>query len=743
MSVPRSLAPTLTSPDGPAFNVRVVVLLLPLCLLTVPVFWLRSQAPEVPISSGLWALVVLSALANVIVIAYHYLVPAHPKFLMVPWRRFVLRVHVISGTVELVAGLIACFMGDRSAALIMGVAALCFHVPSAFFQTRIVFGSKAIMVPSYLLCIITHGFCAGMLLARPESRMWAVYTFLAFNVYVWCRVYFYLFDLLRLFAGMKYSISILAAGATMIPALFGPMGFLLLVGFVGAYILLYRFLFIRNPAEYNDFVREKARDSAAGTELSRLQSNLSLAASESGIIARTCFDQLDPQRRGWLDRDAVIQSLTPWGLPAPAIAAYADRLLAAGPVDFTRFQSELWSNGAVRRHALAALSVERADTDREKAELVFRHLDTDGDGRIDAGNLDLLLLEWGLPQSETRRYLARSHLDAGGRINFGEFLRTMEPIWRFIFHEVFRPEYATQRPEMIGRGVAAVSETRRSGALREQVKREMLTRVPFLAGASEELITDLAASLVTERHAAGNVIFAEGSPGEKFYLVASGLVRVSKHGEVLSDLGPGGCIGEGSLLTHQPRSATVTAFQNSILFFFTRAAFNYLTETYPEIQTQLRHLHENRRVGTTTRALEAQLAHHLPFLRHMPDPALITDLAHQLQPLFCRAGDTLLREGEPGDRFYIVEYGNLQISRHGELIATLGTGGCLGEGALLNPGPRRATARALDDCSLLTLDREVFHTILAKYPAVRESIVELHARRSDSGVPGATVAPPA
>ena len=127
--------------------------------------------------------------------------------------------------------------------------------------------------------------------------MWAVYTFLAFNVYVWCRVYFYLFDLLRLFAGMKYSISILAAGATMIPALFGPMGFLLLVGFVGAYILLYRFLFIRNPAEYNDFVREKARDSAAGTELSRLQSNLSLAASESGIIARTCFDQLDPQRQ--------------------------------------------------------------------------------------------------------------------------------------------------------------------------------------------------------------------------------------------------------------------------------------------------------------------------------------------------------------------------------------------------------------------------------------------------------------
>jgi CRP-like cAMP-binding protein len=712
-----------------------LLLLIPLVLLTAPIFWLQTRAPEAPVSQAVWGLVVLSALANVIVIAYHYLLPAHPKFLMVPWRRFILRVHILSGTVELVSGLIACFTGNTTAALIMGAAGLFFHVPSAFLQTPIVFGSKAIMVPSYLICILTHAFCAGMLLVRPASTQWAVNTFLVFNVYVWCRIYYYLFDMLKLFGGVKYSIAILAAGATMIPALFGAMGIILLGTFIGAFILLYRLIFIRTPAEYLDFVREKARDSATGNSHLQLSGGRGLASGESDRLARSCFDRLARGISGRLERVAVIQCLAPWGLPAPAIEAYADRLLTAGPLDFPVFQRELWSIGAVRQHLVASHYIEQAGTDREKAELVFRHLDADGDGAVDAADIDLLLLEWGLPHSETRRYLARCRADASGRINFGEFLRSMEPVWRYIYHEVFRAEYAERTTEMIGRSAKAVLETRHTGRLRERVKRELLSRVPFLAGGGEELIADLAASLVTERHAVGGVICREGEPGENFHLIASGLVRVSKHGEALTDLGPGGCLGEGSLLTDLPRSATATVLQDTVLFSLTRAAFNYLTETYPHIRAQLRALHDDRRIGTNTRSLEQQLASHLPFLGCQPDPSLVADLARQLVPAFCRQGEYLLREGEPGDRFYIVEHGTLQVSCGGEILATLGTGACLGEGSLLEPGLRRASAKALADCTLLALDRQVFQEILAKYPAVRSSIADLHQRRTNPRLP--------
>jgi hypothetical protein len=66
---------------------RWLVLYSVLGLLCVPVFRHAALRPETPIGVDTWVLVVLSTLANVIVIAYHYVIPAHPKFLMLPWRR--------------------------------------------------------------------------------------------------------------------------------------------------------------------------------------------------------------------------------------------------------------------------------------------------------------------------------------------------------------------------------------------------------------------------------------------------------------------------------------------------------------------------------------------------------------------------------------------------------------------------------------------------------------------------------
>lgn len=575
---------------------RNVALLVPLLAITAPVFWVFGQQPETPIAPGTWGLVVLSAIANVIVIAYHYTIPAHPKFLMLPWRRWVLRVHILSGTIELVAGLVACFSHAPTAALIMGIAALFFHVPSAFFQTRIVFGSKAIMVPSYLLCILTHGFCAGMLIANPDSRMWAVNTFLVFNVYVWCRIYYYVFDLLGLFSAEKYTIAILAAGATMIPALFGSLGFMLLVAFIGLYVLLYRGLFIRSPAAYRDFVRERARESAMQSESAPLWN----APGVDEPRAADYFQLVDHDRDGALDRDELRRALAPWGLPAHATDEFADRLLAGGRVDPARFEEHIWSIGAVRNHGVRAVATERAASERDKAGLVFRHLDFNGDGALTRLELDLLLHEWGLPAGETSRYLKWVEA-AGGRIEFDAFFQRMRPMWRYIYYDVFRAEYARTRGDMIGRSVNAIVAARKTDALRARMKRELLARVPFLSGAGDELIGDLAASVVTEQFSAGSTVFTEGSRGQHFYLVASGRVRVTRGGEVVAHLDRGGCVGEGALLTDEPRNASVSVVDDTVLFSLTRESFQYLTEKYPAVRAELERLHQER-VRANTRS---------------------------------------------------------------------------------------------------------------------------------------------
>lgn len=563
------------------------------CLLLLP--WMGSQAsmPERTVPADVWLLVIISAVANLGVIAYHFVVPAHPKFLLRPWRRWVLRIHILSGLVELVAGLFACFAGSPTASVVMALAALCFHVPSAFLQLPIVFGSRAIMEPAYLLCIIWHAFSAGMLLMQPTSHLWAVNTFLIFNIYVWCRLYFYAFDLLHLFRPMKYSVAILAAGITIVPAVFGVGGLLAFIGFVAVYIILHRALISRSPAAYADFVREKARDTAISEDL--------LVGWQLGITARgdaaeagaTWFRHLDRRHAGQLDREDLRRALSPWNLALASIDRYADQILQDGPIDQARFLERVWSVGAVRQQAFHVLAVDRARTDRDKAELVFLLLDFDRDGVLSRNELDALLGEWGLPASETAHYLSRAG-GAEGRITLPLFIAHLEPVWRFIFHEILRARQSSDRGEMIGRGMVIAREEQQASGLRGTIRRELLQSVPFLAGASEDLVGNLAASLVVERYRDGAVVMREGEPGNAFYLVAAGGVAVERRGTEIARLGRGGSIGEGALLTNQPRTATVVAAGEATLFALSRDAFAHLTSNFPDIRRHLERLHKER-----------------------------------------------------------------------------------------------------------------------------------------------------
>jgi hypothetical protein len=563
--------------------------------LGVAAVWLAWQAtlPETAVSRETWFLVLLSALANVIVLTYHFAIPAHPKFLMRPWRRFVLRVHIVSGTVELFAGLGACFFGSTPAAVVMAVAALCFHVPSAFLQLPIVFGSRAIMEPAYLLCIVTHGFCAAMLLAHPDSHGWAVRTFLVFNIYVWCRVYFYLFDLLRLFRPMKYSAAILAAGFTVLPAALGPTGIIACIGFIGLYVCAHRILVFSNPADYEDFTRERARDTTLPAAMLERLDAARPEPPDDPDGATSWFRYLDSQGTGRLDRDAVLRALAPWGLPAVSAGEFVDRLLRAGPVTLEQFRENIWSIGAIRQHARRALALEQATTDREKAEMVFTLLDLDGDRFLSPKEINWLLSEWGLPSGESRHYLKRA-ANAEGLIALPAFITHLEPVWRFVFDEVLRAGFSRDRNEMIQRGAATALGSLRASSLRGLIRRELLHAVPFLAGADEVLIGNLAASLTVERRGAGEVVMREGEPGNTFYMVAEGTVRVERGGSVVATLRAGGSIGEGALLTSLPRSATVVTNEPAVLFALARPAFVHLTGNYPEVRSHLQRLHDER-----------------------------------------------------------------------------------------------------------------------------------------------------
>ncbi len=88
--------------------------------------------------------------------------------------------------------------------------------------------------------------------------------------------------------------------------------------------------------------------------------------------------------------------------------------------------------------------------------------------------------------------------------------------------------------------------------------------------------------------------------------------------------------------------------------------------------------------------------------------ASVEHIADKLQPLHLAGGEWLMREGEAGDRYVLIEHGRVEVSRGGVVIRTEGPGSGVGEIALLRNVPRTASVRALEPIDAFTLDRSSF-----------------------------------
>jgi CRP-like cAMP-binding protein len=82
-----------------------------------------------------------------------------------------------------------------------------------------------------------------------------------------------------------------------------------------------------------------------------------------------------------------------------------------------------------------------------------------------------------------------------------------------------------------------------------------------------------------------------------------------------------------------------------------------------------------------------------------------------------RIGDVVFREGEVGDKLYLILEGKIRISREvsgmgEEALAVLGAGQAFGEMALIDEFPRSADARVHDRCRLLVLTKEQLEDLL-------------------------------
>jgi MFS family permease len=106
-----------------------------------------------------------------------------------------------------------------------------------------------------------------------------------------------------------------------------------------------------------------------------------------------------------------------------------------------------------------------------------------------------------------------------------------------------------------------------------------------------------------------------------------------------------------------------------------------------------------------------ELLRSVPFLASLPAPTL-ERLAGRLEPVHVSAGDAVFRQGDPGDRFYVVGEGRAMLAVDGQSVSSLGRGDFFGEIAILRDTTRTATVSAASELDLYSLDRASFLSAL-------------------------------
>jgi MFS family permease len=106
-------------------------------------------------------------------------------------------------------------------------------------------------------------------------------------------------------------------------------------------------------------------------------------------------------------------------------------------------------------------------------------------------------------------------------------------------------------------------------------------------------------------------------------------------------------------------------------------------------------------------ARELALLRAIPIFAPLP-PVTLEQLGAHLSRVEVPAGEVVFRRGDAGERFYVVDGGEVIVAPDGRAPVTLSRGGYFGEIALLREVPRTATVTARTDAELLALERDVF-----------------------------------
>ena len=272
--------------------------------------------------------------------------------------------------------------------------------------------------------------------------------------------------------------------------------------------------------------------------------------------------------------------------------------------------------------------------------------------------------------------------------------------------ENFKPRFIQKTPEQI-----------------LKIKNRVLSS--FLFSNLDKKDLDIVIGAMDEKKLKPNEIaIQQGDDGDVLYVVESGELECSKHFKkdgpevFLKMYQPGDSFGELALLYNAPRAATIKAKTNCVLWALDRATFNNIVK---DAAQKKREKFEN-------------------FLKKVDilstiDAYELTQICDALKETTFLKKDFIIKEGDYGDIFYILEEGNckatktLEPGKPATEIKKYSAGDYFGERSLIKGEPRYANIEVTSDiCKVLSLDRNSFKRLLGPIEKILERNIEKYQK---------------
>eukprot|EP00923_Selenidium_pygospionis_P039369 GHVN01068487.1.p1 GENE.GHVN01068487.1~~GHVN01068487.1.p1 ORF type:complete len:416 (-),score=51.96 GHVN01068487.1:189-1436(-) len=203
-------------------------------------------------------------------------------------------------------------------------------------------------------------------------------------------------------------------------------------------------------------------------------------------------------------------------------------------------------------------------------------------------------------------------------------------------------------------------------------------------------------------------VIQQGDDGNEMYVIEKGQFNCyikkadDSNGEIcVKECFPGDAFGELALLYNAPRAASVESVGAATLWALDRETFNHIVK---DAAAKKRTLHEN-------------FLTKVPLLAGM-DPYERSKVADALRCESYKDGEFILKQGEVGDKFYLLETGEAVATKSfvpgqpPQQVLEYKVGDYFGELALLNNDPRAANVVARGDAVVVCLDRKSFQRLL-------------------------------